>query len=54
MPVPEANTAWFTLHLNGRTDFEVYAFTGPTNSLLSWFTLPQEKNLPRLSARRPC
>ena len=22
MPVPEANTAWFTLHLNGRTDFE--------------------------------
>jgi len=28
MPVPEANTAWFTLHLNGRTDFEVYAFTG--------------------------
>ena len=22
MPVPEVNTAWFTLNLNGRTDFE--------------------------------
>ena len=28
MPVPDANTAWFTLNLNGRTDFAVYSFSG--------------------------
>ena len=28
MPVPDANTAWFTLKLNGRADFAVYSFFG--------------------------
>lgn len=28
MPVPDANTAWFTLNLNGCTDFAVYSFSG--------------------------
>ena len=28
MPVPDANTAWFTLKLNDRADFAVYSFFG--------------------------
>ena len=28
MPSISANTAWFTLTLNGRTDFQVYSFSG--------------------------
>ena len=28
MPSISANTAWFTITLNGRTDFQVYSFSG--------------------------
>lgn len=41
----KADTAWFTLQLNGSTDFQVYSFTGresvsrPYDSPWSWSTL---------------